>query len=56
MVKMQTPDHGLKSPRLRGENAQYGSEFTHAQYQKIKKVYSIWICSHPNTMHQNSIT
>ena len=37
-------------------SSQYGSEFTHAQYQKIKKVYSIWICSHPDTMHQNSIT
>ena len=28
-------------------SAQHGTEFTHGHYEKIKKVYSIWICSQP---------
>lgn len=37
-------------------SSQYGSEFTHAHYGQIKKVYSIWICSRPDPLHQNTIT
>ena len=42
-------------------SAQYGSEFTHAHYGEIKKVYSIWICFNPpkalrNTMRMYHIT
>ena len=37
-------------------SAQYGTEFTHAQYQKIKKVYSIWVCMVPPKERRNSIT
>ena len=37
-------------------SAQYGTEFTHSQYQKIKKVYSIFVCMAPPQKRQNSIT
>ena len=37
-------------------SSQYGTEFTHAQYEKIKKVYSIWICLDPPKHRQNTIT
>ena len=37
-------------------SAQYGTEFTHSQYQKIKKVYSIWVCLAPPEERRNSIT
>ena len=37
-------------------SAQYGTEFTHAQYQKIKKVNSIWGCMTPPEERRNSIT
>ena len=37
-------------------SAQYGTEFTHSQYQKIKKVYSIWVCMAPPEERRNSIT
>ena len=37
-------------------SAQYGTEFTTAQYDKIKKVYSIWICMNPPENRRNSIT
>ena len=37
-------------------SAQYGTEFTHYEYQKIKKVYSIFICMAPPQKRQNSIT
>lgn len=37
-------------------SAQYGTEFTHSEYQKIKKVYSIFICMAPPKNRQNSIT
>lgn len=37
-------------------SAQYGTEFVHSQYQKIKKVYSIWVCMAPPEERRNSIT
>lgn len=37
-------------------SAQYGMEFTKANYDEIKKVYSIWICSKPPLNRSNSIT
>lgn len=37
-------------------SSQYGTEFTHSEYQKIKKVYSIFICMAPPQKRQNSIT
>lgn len=36
--------------------AQYGTEFTHSQYQKIKKVVSIWVCMAPKEERKNTIT
>lgn len=36
--------------------AQYGTEFTHSEYQKIKKVVSIWVCMAPPAERRNSIT
>lgn len=37
-------------------SSQYGSEFIEAHYEKIKKVYSIWICPHPPKNRENTIT
>lgn len=37
-------------------SAQYGTEFTDGHYEKIKKVYSIWICSAPPKDRANTIT
>ena len=37
-------------------SAQYGTEFTNAHYENIKKVYSIWICMNPPKSRENSIT
>lgn len=37
-------------------SAQYGTEFTHSEYQNIKKVYSIWVCMAPPEERHNSIT
>lgn len=37
-------------------SAQYGVEFTDAHYERIKKVYSIWICSSPPKYRENTIT
>ena len=37
-------------------SAQYGVEFSGGAYQKIKKVYSIWICMNPPVQRQNTIT
>lgn len=37
-------------------SAQYGTEFSSAQYNKIKKVYSIWICMNPPKNRENTIT
>ena len=37
-------------------SAQYGTEFTDSHYEKIKKVYSVWVCLNPPKKWQNSIT
>lgn len=37
-------------------SAQHGTEFTKSHYEKVRKVYSIWICSAPPEDHQNTIT
>ena len=37
-------------------SSQYGTEFIEAHYEKIKKVYSIWICPHPPKSRENTIT
>ena len=37
-------------------SAQYGTEFSNSHYEKIKKVYSIWICMNPPEKRKNSIT
>ena len=37
-------------------SSQYGSEFTETHYEKIRKVYSIWICSNPPKRRENTIT
>ena len=36
-------------------SAQYGTEFTGEEYGKIKKVYSIWICTDPPKRLNNTI-
>ena len=37
-------------------SAQYGTEFDASHYEKIKKVYSIWICMNPPQKNKNCIT
>jgi len=37
-------------------SSQYGKEFSDSKYDKIKKVYSIWICTSPPKKYENSIT
>ena len=37
-------------------SAQHGREFVNSQYQKIKKVYSIWICLAPKEGKENTAT
>lgn len=37
-------------------SSQYGTEFDHGHYEKLKKVYSIWICLDPPKQYQNMIT
>lgn len=37
-------------------SAQYGTVFTHSKYDKLRKVYSIWICTSPPKYRENSIT
>lgn len=37
-------------------SSQYGREFTGARYEKIKKVYSIWICIDPPKSRENTVT
>ena len=37
-------------------SSQYGREFTGPHYEKIKKVYSIWICMNPPKVRENTIT
>ena len=36
-------------------SAQYGREFVNAEYEKLKKVYSIWICTDGPFYKQNTI-
>ena len=36
-------------------SSQYGTVFTESEYQKIKKVYSIWICPNPPKNRKNTI-
>ena len=36
-------------------SSQYGTEFIKSQYNKIKKVYSIWICTSPPKYRENTI-
>ena len=37
-------------------SAQCGTEFINADYEKIKKVYSIWLCMNPPMSRKNTIT
>ena len=37
-------------------SAQCGTEFVNAHYEKIKKVYSIWLCMNPPMSRKNTIT
>lgn len=37
-------------------SSQYGTVFTKSHYEKIKKVYSIWICTNPPKNRENTIT
>ena len=37
-------------------SSQYGTVFTNAHYEKIQKVYSIWICMTPPENRKNTIT
>lgn len=36
-------------------SSQYNKVFTNSQYDKIRKVYSIWICTNPDDGHKNTI-
>ena len=36
-------------------SAQHGTEFNNQEYDKIKKVYSIWICINPTLKFENTI-
>ncbi|WP_314627912.1 hypothetical protein [uncultured Selenomonas sp.] len=37
-------------------SSQYGTVFSHADYNSIEKVYSIWICTHPSKAWEYTIT
>jgi len=37
-------------------SGQYGTVFGNSEYQKIKKVYGIWICRHAPNFRKNTIT
>jgi predicted transposase/invertase (TIGR01784 family) len=37
-------------------SSQYDVEFTHSNFDKLKKCYSIWICADPPKERQNTIT
>ena len=39
----------------RSISSQYGREFTDSHYERIKKVYSIWICMNPPKYRANTI-
>lgn len=36
-------------------SSQYGVEFTRSHFEKLKKVYSIWVCANPPKYRQNTI-
>ena len=36
-------------------SSQYGTVFTGSDYDKLQKVYSIWICTNPDEAHRNTI-
>lgn len=36
-------------------SSQYGTVFAHSEYQKLRKVYSIWFCPDPARKRQNTI-
>ena len=37
-------------------SSQYGTVFTRSHYEKIQKVYSVWICMNPPKRRRNTIT
>ena len=37
-------------------SSQYGTVFTQSHYEKIQKVYSVWICMNPPKERKNTIT
>lgn len=37
-------------------SSQYGTEFSESHYEKLKKVYSIWVCTNPPKYRKNTIT
>lgn len=37
-------------------SSQYGTVFTQSHYEKLKKVYSIWICASPPAYRANTVT
>ena len=37
-------------------SSQYGREFQNSEYGKLKKVYSIWVCTNPPADYRNSIS
>ena len=37
-------------------SSQYGTVFTNSHYEKIQKVYSVWICMNPPKRRYNTIT
>ena len=37
-------------------SSQYGTVFTNSHYEKIQKVYSVWICMNPPVERNNTIT
>ncbi len=37
-------------------SSQYGTVFTKSHYEKIQKVYSVWICTNPPKKRNNTIT
>jgi hypothetical protein len=37
-------------------SSQYGTVFTNSDFDKIQKVYSIWICTKPDNKHKNTIS
>ena len=37
-------------------SSQYNTEFAGSHYEKLKKAYSIWVCTDPPDKHKNSIS